>query len=131
MMITAKISSAFRNLLDSRKPEDLVEVVLVLDVGALTKGVSSANQQTRMTAKERKAKSSRLKSATSSTEVRSTIEKLLNRHQATQISQELSALGTLLVEAPTASVLEFEQEPLVRAILENQSIAIPSVTANR
>ena len=130
-MITAKISSAFRNLLDSRKPEDLVEVVLVLDVGALTKGVSSANQQTRMTAKERKAKSSRLKSATSSTEVRSTIEKLLNRHQATQISQELSALGTLLVEAPTASVLEFEQEPLVRAILENQSIAIPSVTANR
>jgi len=130
-MITAKISSAFRNLLDSRKPEDLVEVVLVLDVGALTKGELSANQQTRMTAKERKAKSSRLKSATSSTEVRSTIEKLLNRHHATQMSQELSALGTLLVEAPTASVLEFEQEPLVRAILENQSIAIPSVTANR
>lgn len=130
-MITAKISSAFRNLLDSRKPEDLVKVVLVLDVSALTNGESSATQPRRMTAKERKTKSSRVKSATSSTEVKSTIEKLLNRHQATQMSQELSALGTLLVEAPTASVLEFEQEPLVRAILENQSIAIPSVTANR
>ncbi|MCY2963217.1 MAG: hypothetical protein NT069_06110 [Planctomycetota bacterium] len=124
MASSEKINPTFRARLTAMAQSSSVRALLMLHVP----GTDTAERpRRRRTQEERILTSQKTKELVD----KSVIDALLLRHAARQISDSLSALGTLVVEAPAASLLEFESESVVRAVLDDQSLVIPESPSKR
>lgn len=123
-MVTAKISSAFRSRLESQSPTDVVRAVLVFDLSSLTDAINTPHVPGRRTAAQRRAKVKRLSEVAPALNDR--VNQLLNRYHARRMSEKLTSLGTLLVEAPASEFFLLEDEPLIRAVLDDQAVIAPA-----
>jgi hypothetical protein len=118
MTAADKISPAFRARLQSCAPAEPVRATLLVDLAGLA---LPEKPKGRLTREDRNRRAVQFKRLVGDPQ----IESLLGRHGARRVSDQPSPLGAILVEAPAAEILAIESEPLVRAVLDDQTLLPP------